>query len=86
MAALFLFYSINQTKPLLADEFCFRPYPPFVSQELFDEFREDIKREFEEYFQSVRSYITCLDASRQAVFAEAKQVSQDYGNLFVGAQ
>ena len=80
--AVFSVLIFGTISPVLADEACYRPYPPVVSQDLFHEFQDDIKAEFEEYFKAIEAYVACIDRARSAIFIEAKDAAQNYAALF----
>lgn len=65
-------------QPYAAMQICDPPVEPWVPQSDDDlaEFADLIAAEFEQYFRNLTNYFACIDASRQAVFERAQQVSE----------
>jgi hypothetical protein len=63
--------------PCMAPE---RPYLP-STQEDMRAYAELLRKDFESYIAAVQDYFRCLDEERARAFAEAKEVSADYGRL-----
>lgn len=65
---------------------CVPPERPFLpaSQEDMRAYADLIRQDFEAYIANVQGYFRCLDAERARAFAEAREVSEDYGR-FVSA-
>lgn len=40
-----------------------------------------IRNDFETYFAAAQDYFRCLDEERAQVFAEAREVSEEYGRF-----
>ena len=57
-----------------------RPFPP-SSPEDMRIYADLIRVDFETYIADVQEYFRCLDAERARVFAEAQEVSEDYGRF-----
>lgn len=64
-------------------ETCIAPTRPFIpsSVEAVREFRELIKKDFEQYIRDVQHYFRCIDAERVRAFQEAHEVSQEYARF-----
>jgi hypothetical protein len=57
-----------------------RPFLPSVSEAARD-YADLIRGDFETYIQDIQSYFRCLDGERARAFAEAREVSEDYGRF-----
>ena len=57
-----------------------RPFVPRDSQAARD-YADIIRQDFEDYISDIQSYFRCLDKERARAFAEAREVSEDYGRF-----
>ena len=64
-------------------ETCLAPARPFVPSDpaATREFSDLIRKDFETYISDVQDYFRCMDGERQRAFAEAQEVSQEYGRF-----
>ncbi len=62
---------------------CVPPERPFLPQSPEDvrSYAELIRADFESYITDVQEYFLCLDVERARAFAEAQEVSEDYGRF-----
>ena len=62
---------------------CHAPPRPFVPTDPKDvqEYRDLIRRDFETYIAEIQAYFRCLEEERARAFAEARDVSEEYGRL-----
>ncbi|MBW7862622.1 MAG: hypothetical protein H3C33_16180 [Rhodocyclaceae bacterium] len=62
---------------------CTPPERPFLpsSQDDMRLYADLIRGDFEAYIVDVQDYFRCLDEERARVFAEAREVSEDYGRF-----
>ena len=67
--------------PASAD--CVRPERPFLPQSQDDmrTYADLIRGDFEAYISDVQDYFRCVDEERARAFAEASEVSEDYGRF-----
>jgi|TARA_R110002124_G_scaffold138285_4_gene301675 hypothetical protein len=45
------------------------------------DYADIIRRDFDLYFRDIQSYLRCLDEERSRAFAEAREVSEEYGRF-----
>lgn len=59
------------------------PLRPFVpgDPEAAKSYADIIRQDFENYIRDVQDYFRCLEAERVRAFAEAREVSQQYGEF-----
>lgn len=57
-----------------------RPYVPSDSQAARD-YADIIRQDFETYIHDIQGYFRCLKFERARAFAEAREVSEDYGRF-----
>ncbi|GGE48641.1 hypothetical protein GCM10011360_39670 [Primorskyibacter flagellatus] len=64
-------------------ETCIAPQRPFVPMDARDaqDYADIIRRDFDLYFRDIQSYLRCLDEERSRAFAEAREVSEEYGRF-----
>lgn len=64
-------------------ETCIAPQRPFVPMDARDaqDYADIIRRDFDLYFREIQSYLRCLDEERSRAFAEAREVSEEYGRF-----
>ena len=64
-------------------ETCLAPPRPFVPSDPADarEYADLIRSDFEVYLSDVERYLRCLDAERSRAFAEAREVTEEYGRF-----
>ena len=62
---------------------CFPPVRPFVPSDLRDvqSYSDLIRQDFEAYLADFGVYLGCLDTERARVFAEAQEVTAEYGRF-----
>lgn len=62
---------------------CTLPERPFLpqSQDDMQTYAELIRADFEAYIADVQDYFRCVDEERARAFAEAREVSEDYGRF-----
>ena len=62
---------------------CLAPPRPFVPSDPAQarEFADIIQKDFETYIADIQRYFLCLDEERARAFAEAQEVSQEYGRF-----
>ena len=62
---------------------CIPPERPFLPQSVGDmrTYAALIRNDFETYFAAAQDYFRCLDEERAQVFAEAREVSEEYGRF-----
>lgn len=62
---------------------CLPPVRPFVPGDPDDlqEYADLIKADFENYLDEVQQHFRCLDSERARAFAEAQEVSKEYGKF-----
>ena len=62
---------------------CLAPPRPFVPSDPAQarEFADIIQKDFETYIAEIQRYFLCLDEERARAFAEAQEVSQEYGRF-----
>lgn len=62
---------------------CLAPPRPFVPSDPMDarEYADLIRADFETYLADVQRYFRCLDSERARAFAEAREVSEEYGRF-----
>ena len=67
---------------------CLAPPRPFVPSNPADarEYADLIQQDFETYLKDIQHYFRCLDAERTRAFAEAQEVSQEYGRFLDGVR
>ena len=67
--------------PAAAD--CIPPERPFLpgSQEDMGVYAHLIQADFEAYIADIQDHFRCLDTERARAFAEAHEVSEDYGRF-----
>lgn len=74
--------------PVSAD--CLSPERPYLPADPADArlYADLIRNDFEGYISAIQEYFRCLDGERARAFAEAREVSQDYGRFvgFMGAE
>jgi hypothetical protein len=72
--------------PVASSADCVPPERPFLPQSQDDMriYADLIRGDFEAYIADVQDYFRCADEERARVFAEAREVSEDYGR-FVGS-
>lgn len=81
-AAILIYFSITGVSAAHA-ETCPAPPRPFVPSNPADaqDYADLIRQDFETYLAEVQGYFRCLDAERARAFAEAQEVSQEYGRF-----
>jgi hypothetical protein len=63
-------------------EWCDPPIAPALTTlELAQDFREEFKGEFDQYFLDASRYTACLDAERVRIFAEMQNTTLRYGRF-----
>jgi len=69
--------------PVPAFANCVPPERPFLPQSQDDmrTYAELIRADFETYITDVQDYFRCVDEERARAFAEASEVSEDYGRF-----
>ena len=69
--------------PVPASADCIPPERPFLPQSQDDlrTYAELIRADFEAYITDVQDYFRCVDEERARAFAEAREVSEDYGRF-----
>lgn len=67
---------------------CVPPERPFLPQSPEDMriYADLIRVDFERYIADVQEYFRCIDAERARAFAEAQEVSQDYGRFLAAIE
>jgi hypothetical protein len=62
---------------------CVPPERPFLPQSQDDMriYADLIREDFEAYIADVQDYFRCVDEERARAFAEAREVSEDYGRF-----
>ncbi|MGZ2259972.1 hypothetical protein [Roseobacter sp. A03A-229] len=62
---------------------CLAPPRPFVPSDAAQvrEFADIIQKDFEIYISEIQRYFLCLDEERARAFAEAQEVSREYGRF-----
>jgi len=72
--------SLAQHAPGLPVRDCLPPDEPFVPGEdaELQRYAALIAADFERYFSAISDYLACLDASRQAAFLRAQQISAQH--------
>ena len=62
---------------------CFAPPRPFIPNDPAQarEFADLILKDFETYIAEIQRYFLCLDKERARAFAEAQEVSKEYGRF-----
>lgn len=62
---------------------CQAPERPYLPADAVDvrAYADLIREDFEGYIVEVQTYFRCLDTERARAFAEAQDVSQDYGRF-----
>ena len=62
---------------------CTPPERPFLpaSREDMRAYADIIRGDFEAYFADVQEYFRCIDEERARAFAEAREVSEEYGQF-----
>ncbi len=80
MNPLYALALLVQVSPAIAyAEWCDPPIAPMpTTLELAQDFREEFKAEFDQYFRAASAYTACLDAERQRIFLEMKNTAQRY--------
>lgn len=64
---------------IAAAEWCDPPIAPeLTTPELAQEYREEFKGEFDQYFRDASRYTACLDAERTRIFEEMQITAQRY--------
>lgn len=78
-----LFASLLGAVPAAVAADCVHPERPFMPQSREDirEYADLIRADFEAYIADVQDYFRCVDAERARAFAEAREVSEDYGRF-----
>ena len=66
----------------LADS-CLAPNRPFVpaDSQAARDYADILRRDFETYIHDIQAYFRCLELERARAFAEAREVSEDYGRF-----
>jgi len=62
---------------------CLAPVRPFVPSEprAAHDYADIIRQDFENYITDIQGYFRCLELERARAFAEAREVSEDYGRF-----
>lgn len=84
--AIFLVVLLQPPEGLDAQEMraaCLPPVRPDTAlpEEVLTFYRKELIVEFEQYFQGLSDYVTCLDAERAAVLEEARDVTSAYADF-----
>lgn len=80
MRSLLAATAITVTGPSIAyAEWCDPPIAPMLTTlKLAQDFREEFKAEFEQYFRDASAYTACLDAERVRIFDEMQNTANRY--------
>lgn len=64
---------------------CLPPERPYLPADPVDArlYADLIRADVETYITAIQQYFRCLDAERSRAFAEARQVSEDYGRFII---
>lgn len=67
---------------------CLAPDPPFIPESDADflDYVDVIAQGFEQYYANLTTYFSCVDAERQAVFQQAKDIGQLHQSFYSRAK
>lgn len=83
LSSLLVVLAAVPTGLLAQDLGCFPPLRPFVPSDPRDvqSYSDLIRQDFEAYIADFGVYLSCLDTERARVFAEAQEVTAEYGRF-----
>lgn len=78
MVALAVGFAAAHAQPAASNRVCLPPEEPYVpsGDAEFQDYADMVSADFNRYFSEITDYFVCMDATRQAVFERAREVSK----------